>query len=143
MIPNATAMKTLLLLAFLLTAAAGRAQDFAFITHPDTAEKAVSADEVKSILLNNRTKWGSGPVIKLAVLTEGAVHEKVIKDFTQRTPDQFDKYWKKQVFTGAGTMPALMKSDADVVAYVAANPGAFGYVAKGSVTDKVKLLGGP
>jgi len=117
-----------------------RAQEAVFIVHPDVADPAISADDAKSILLGNLTKWRSGPVIKLIVLTEGSVHEKTIKDYTQRTPDQFDKYWKKKVFTGQGSMPAQAKTDAEVIAYVAANPGALGYVDKTSVTDKVKEL---
>jgi ABC-type phosphate transport system substrate-binding protein len=137
-------MKHITFLAALFGAAlVSRAEDIAFIAHPSLTEKAVTADEVKNILLNNKTKWSSGPAIKLVVLADGALHEKVIKDFAQRTPDQFDKYWKKAVFTGVGSMPNSAKTDADVIAYVAANPGAFGYVAKASVTDKVKVLAGP
>lgn len=133
-------MKSFILLAFLALGAAAHAQDIAFIAHPSLKEGSVTAEEVKNILLNNKTKWASGPAIKLAVLNDGAVHEKVMKDFAGRSPEQFLVYWKKQVFTGVGSMPAQSKTDAEVVAYVAENPGAFGYVAKASVTDKVKVL---
>jgi ABC-type phosphate transport system substrate-binding protein len=114
-----------------------------FIAHPSTAESVVSAEDAKNILLGNKTKWGSGANIKLVVLTDGEVHESVVKDHTQRTTDQFDKHWKKLVFTGKGAMPATGKTDADVIAYVAANPGAFGYVAKDSATAQVKVLSTP
>ena len=120
--------------------AAVRAQEFVFIAHPATAEAAVSSDEVKNILLGNKTKWDSGGVIKLVVLADGTLHDKIVQSFTQRNADQFDKYWKKQVFTGKGTLPAPAKSDADVIGYVAATPGSFGYIAKDSATDKVKVL---
>lgn len=134
-------MKTLFtLLALAVSTVAGHAAGVVFITHPATAEAAVSADEAKNILLGNKTKWGSGPNIKLVILTEGPVHDEVIKDHTQRTADQFDKHWKKLVFTGKGSMPATGKTDAEIIAYVAANPGAFGYVAKDSVTSQVKVL---
>jgi len=132
--------KLLFIAAFLGLTFAARGQDAVFIVHPDLNEGTLTAENVKHILLGNKTKWPHGSVIKLVVLTEGAVLEKVIKDYTQRTPDQFDKFWKKQVFTGVGTMPAQAKTDAEVIAYVAANPGAIGFIAKESVTDKVKVI---
>lgn len=135
-------MKRLLLLAaallgFALTA---RAQDAVFVTNTASADASLSADDVKAILLGNKTKWDGGGVIKLVVLTEGALNEKVIRDHTQRSADQFDKYWKKLVFTGKGMPPASAKTDADVIDYVSKNPGSFGYVAKESASDKVKVI---
>ncbi len=136
-------MKLFSLLAFVLAAFAVHAhgQDAALIAHPSVGDATVSAEDVKGILLGTKTKWDGGGVIKLVVLSEGAVHDKVIKDYTQRTSDQFDKYWKKQVFTGKGIMPQVVKTDAEVLDYVAKTPGAFGYVAKENATAAVKLLG--
>lgn len=116
---------------FLLLAAlsfsAAHAQEAVFIVHPSVTETSLTADDVKNVLLGNKTKWGSGN-LKLVVLTEGAVHQKIIQTYTQRSTDQFDKYWKKQVFSGKGIAPTTAKTDAEVVEYVSKNPGAFGYV---------------
>lgn len=135
-------MKKLFLLSLLCAAVTGalHAQDAALIVHPASAEVKLSPDDVKGLLLGTKTKWDGGTVVKLVVLAEGPVHEKVIKDFTQRTGDQFDKYWKKQVFTGKGIMPHVAKSDAEVVEYVAKTPGSFGYVARESATAAVKVV---
>ncbi|HEY0947547.1 MAG TPA: hypothetical protein VGD81_19850 [Opitutaceae bacterium] len=133
-------MKTLLLvLAFVAAAGLVRAQEAAFVAHPGVPDSAVSAADIKNILLGTKTNWSKGP-LRLVVQTEGPVHAAVIQRYTQRSPDQFDKYWKKQVFTGKGTMPASAKNDGEVIAFVAATPGAFGYVAPESVTDQVKRL---
>jgi ABC-type phosphate transport system substrate-binding protein len=115
------------------------AQDAVFITNAASADVTLSGDDVKAILLGNKTKWDAG-VIKLVVLTEGAVHDKVVRDHTQRSADQFDKYWKKLVFTGKGMPPATAKTDAEVIDYVSKNPGSFGYVAKENAGDKVKII---
>ena len=135
-------MKRLSLLALVLGVflAAGHAQDAALIAHPSVGDAKLSADDVKGILLGTKTKWDSGGVIKVVVLSDGALHDRVIKDFTQRTSDQFDKYWKKQVFTGKGIMPQVAKTDAEVLEYVAKTPGAFGYVGKENATGAVKVL---
>ena len=125
------------LLALALTA---KAQDVVFVVHRDLTETTLSAEDVKNILLGNLTKWPKGPVIKLVILTEGPVQTKVIRDHTQRTPDQFDKFWKRKVFTGTGIMPAQVQTEAEVIAYVAANPGAIGYVSKPNASEKVRIL---
>jgi ABC-type phosphate transport system substrate-binding protein len=130
---------------FLLTwlavsAAAAFGADYKLITHPTTSASALSKEDVKNILLGNKTKWDGAGAIKLAVLAEGATHEAVIQEFTARTADQFDKYWKKQVFTGKGTAPDAFKTDAELVAHVAKTPGAFGYVSGSAKIDGVKVL---
>jgi len=135
-------MKTLrflsILLAFLALAAAGaRAADGVFITHPSGPD-AVSKEEIKSILLGNKTKWDSGTLIHLAVLADGSIHDGIVQEYTARSADQFEKYWKKQVFTGKGSAPESLKSDSEMIAYVAKTPGAFGYV--GAAGAGVKVL---
>lgn len=130
-----------LLLALLLgLASAARAQDVSFIVNPQGADASLSADDLKAVLLGNKTKWEGGGLVKLAVLTAGAAHDKVMKDHVQRSADQFDKYWKKLVFSGKGVMPAQAADEAAMIDYVSKTPGALGYVSAGAVTDKVKVL---
>lgn len=118
-----------------------RAADAVFVTHPDNNVATLSKEDVKNILLGNKAKWPSGGVIKLAVLSAGAVHEAVVQEYTARSADQFDKYWKKQVFTGKGIAPDTFKSDAELLAFIAKTPGAFGYVAAGAANNSVKVVG--
>lgn len=119
--------------------AAAFAQDVTLIAHPSVSENTLSADDVSNILLGKKTSWSSG-VIKLAVLADGPVHDNMLKAYAQRTADQFDKHWKKLVFTGKGIMPSQFKTEAELLAYVANTPGAFGYVAPGAVTGAVKAI---
>lgn len=117
-----------------------RAADVAFITNPQGGDAALSAGDLKAVLLGNKTKWNSGGLVKLAVLESGPLHEQVVQDNTQRSADQFDKFWKKLVFTGKGVPPATAADEAAMLDYVAKTPGALGYVSAGAVTDKVKVL---
>lgn len=117
-----------------------KAQDIAFIRHPEGSDPALSADDVKAVLLGNKVRWNSGGIVQLAVLTAGAAHDKVMADYAQRSADQFDKYWKKQVFTGKGVMPKQLADEAALIDYVATTPGAFGYVSAGAVTDRVARI---
>ncbi len=129
-----------LLLACAALAVAARAADYQLIANPDAGTATVSKEEAKNILLGNKSKWDNGTVIRLAVLSDGPTHDKVINDITARTADQFGKYWKKQVFTGKGVMPETMADDAAMIAYVAKTPGAFGYVSGDAKPEGVKVL---
>ncbi len=131
---------TLLLTVLLSFAGLVRADDAVFIVNPAGADASISAEAAKAILLGNKTKWDGGGLIKLAVLTQGEAHEKIMHDFVQRSADQFDKYWKKMVFSGKGMMPVQAASDVDLIAYVAKTQGAIGYVSAASVTGAVKVL---
>lgn len=128
-----------LLGALILGAVSARAAEAVFIVNPSVSETSLSADDVKSILLGSKNKWASGN-LKLVVQTAGPVHDEVLQTYTQRSAEQFDKFWKKQVFTGKANPPVTAKSDAEVVAYVAGNAGAFGYVAKSAVNADVKVV---
>lgn len=134
-------MKTFFLTTLLLvTGLIARAQDAVFIAHSSTADVTLNADDLKSSLLGTKTKWDGGAPIKLGVLQSGPVHEKAIREFTQRSPDQFDKFWKKLVFTGKGMAPSSFASDEEAVAWVAKTPGALAYVAADKATDQVKIV---
>ncbi|CAM2822249.1 substrate-binding domain-containing protein [Rariglobus hedericola] len=130
-----------LFLALLLgMTAAARADDVAFIVNPQGADASLSADDLKAVLLGNKTKWDGGGLIKLAVLTAGPAHDSVMQTYAQRSADQFEKYWKKLVFTGKGFMPMQAADEAAMIEYVAKTPGALGYVSASAVTDRVKVL---
>jgi ABC-type phosphate transport system substrate-binding protein len=134
-------MKSLFLILTLSAFAAFvRGDEIALIAHPSVPAESIDDDGVKSFLLGTKTKWPNGPVLKLAVLHSGSVHETVIKTFTNRTAEQFDKYWKKQVFTGQGIMPFIAKTEAEMLDYVASNPGAFGYISRSAATGAVKTV---
>ena len=51
-----------------------------------------------------------------------------------------NSYWQQQVFSGRASPPVVKPSDAEVVAYVAATPGAIGYVAADATVAGVKVL---
>jgi ABC-type phosphate transport system substrate-binding protein len=134
-------MRLIPLIALMIgLASIGRAQEPAFVVNKDTKVASLTADDVKNILLGTKLKFDDGTSIRLAVLVDGQVHEKVVRGFTQRSVDQFEKYWKRLVFTGKGIMAEQCKGDAEVIDYVSKNPGAFGYVDKSSVTPAVAIV---
>ncbi|MDX1676274.1 phosphate ABC transporter substrate-binding protein [Arsukibacterium sp.] len=57
-----------------------------------------------------------------------------------RSSSQLKSHWAKLVFTGKGTPPAELATEAAVIEHVATNPNAIGYVDAASVTDEVKVV---
>ena len=66
--------------------------------------------------------------------------DKFVKKFAGKTAKQFQNFWRKMVFSGKGKMPQAFASEADLAAFVAANPGSIGYVAKGAAIDGAKQI---
>lgn len=66
--------------------------------------------------------------------------EKFYTAVTNKNEAQLKSYWSGLVFTGKGQPLPSVAGDADVVAKVAAEADAIGYVDKAAVTDKVKVL---
>jgi hypothetical protein len=50
------------------------------------------------------------------------------------------QYWQQEIFSGRGTPPPVRASDLEVAEYVAANPGAIGYVAADAEVKDVKVV---
>ncbi|MDU9413198.1 phosphate ABC transporter substrate-binding protein [Pseudomonas sp. zfem005] len=69
-----------------------------------------------------------------------ATKEKFYTAVTSKNEAQLKSYWSGLVFTGKGQPLPTVAGDADVVAKVAAEADAIGYVDKTAVTDKVKVL---
>lgn len=59
---------------------------------------------------------------------------------TNKSESQLKSYWSGLVFTGKGQPLPSVAGDADVIAKVAAEPDAIGYVDAAAVNDSVKVL---
>jgi len=102
---------------------------------------ALADSEISRAFLGKLKSYGDGsgitPVnLKVGNDTRTAFEKNVLK----KSSSQVKAYWSKLVFSGKGKPPKELGSDADVVNFVAGNPGAIGYVDAGSVNDKVKVI---
>ena len=58
-----------------------------------------------------------------------------------RSNSQLKAYWSKLVFTGKGTPPRAVNSDAEVIKLIAKNPNMIGFVSQGKADASVKVVG--
>ena len=131
-------MRTLLVSVALLCVAVLPAAE-TVIVHAGNATAQLDEGKMKDLFLGKSTSWEAGGSVKIAIAKEGAATEALMGKLGKNV-SQFTTGWKKLVFTGKGSMPETVDNDEAVVAFVAANPGAIGFVDDSKVKDGVKAI---
>jgi TonB family protein len=101
---------------------------------------SISEGELKSIFLEERRSLSDGSHAEPVVEKVGAVHEAFVHEYLGKSADDLQTFYRALVFTGRGSMPKELGSDAEMLAYVARTKGAIGYVSAEALTDGVKTL---
>ena len=115
--------------------------DIAVVVHPSNAS-AVSADDLNRLFLGRTSSFADGSKATPLNLAEGqAARDEFDSKVLNRSAAQLKAYWSKLVFTGKGTPPKELATDADVKAAVAADPTAIGYIDAAAVDATVKVVG--
>ena len=55
-------------------------------------------------------------------------------------PKKLIGIWKKVIFTGLGTPPKILSTEAEMVQYVASTKGAIGYICASTQPENVKVF---
>ncbi len=100
----------------------------------------VAPAQVQKIFLGKSAQWNDGARIILATLKGGDTANAFLKTFVKKSPKQFSNFWKKAVFSGTGEMPASFKTEAELVTFVAGNPGAVGFIDEATAHESVKVI---
>jgi TonB family protein len=100
----------------------------------------VSATDLKRVFLEEKNSLADGTHVEPVLEKNGPVHEAFLQEYLGRTDDDLRAYYRTLVFTGRGSMPKELGSDAEVVAYVARTRGAIGYVSGAASLEGVKML---
>ncbi len=121
------------------TAGPAIAANVTVIANKGFPSASISKADLKDVALGDKTAVG-GASVTLVTLEAGGTHEDFLKVFVEKSGLQFANYWKQMIFTGKGKPPKAFKNEAELVAFVAANKGAIGYVSAGTDTSAVKVL---
>jgi hypothetical protein len=130
------------LLVLLSCCAAASAQDVVLVANKDVQISGIANSDLRAIFLGSKTRFADGSHAVPVTLKGGPIHEVFLKNHLSETPEDFRAQWRKSVFTGQGAMPKACDSEAAMLEYVAATPGAVGYVSRvpPEAAEKVKLL---
>jgi ABC-type phosphate transport system substrate-binding protein len=111
---------------------ASAAGAFRVVVHPQVKGAEIPRAALGAIFLKQASKWGDGrPAVPVDQSVQSAVRRSFSFDVLQQSVVEVQVYWQRRIT--AGQMPPPVKtSDEDVVAFVASNPGAIGYVSAGT-----------
>jgi len=132
----------ILLLGFLACWSAAMAQDIVLVANKGVQISGIKDSDLRAIFTGEKTRFADGSHAVPVTLKGGPAHEVFLKNHVREDPDEFRAQWRKAVFTGQGAMPRTFDSEAALLQYVAATPGALGYVSRISPQgqDNVKCL---
>jgi TonB family protein len=116
------------------------AGDVRIIANPSVSAEAISAEEIKSVFLEERNSLRDGTRVEPVLSKGGPAHAAFLKEYLGQNDDALQNHYRALVFTGKGPMPKALRSDEEVVAYVARTRGAIGYVSSTVTLDGVKTL---
>lgn len=117
------------------------ADDIIVVANPSVPTDTLAQDEIQSIFLGEIVKWSNNQMITVVTLQDEEMHERFLEKYIRRTPFQFNNVWRRILFTGKGKPPEKMKSQEELLEYVAKTAGAIGYVSSGLIgTKTVKVV---
>lgn len=116
------------------------AQDVVLVANTSVQISEITNADVRAIFMGTKTRFPDGSHAVPVTLKGGATHEVFLKNHVGEGPEEFRAHWRKVVFTGQGAMPKAFDSESALIEYVAATPGAVGYVSRVSSRDGVKSL---
>jgi ABC-type phosphate transport system substrate-binding protein len=106
---------------------------FVVVVHDSNPEVSMPASRVSSLFLKKVTRWADGEAVEPIDLASGSTTR---VEFSQRVHGKdvewVESYWNKLIFSGRGSPPPEVRTDAEVLAFVSAHPRAIGYVSSGT-----------
>jgi TonB family protein len=137
---NKLKLLPLLALVAIFFSADSLAGEVKVIVNSTVRADSISAADLKRIFLQENNSLSDGTHVEPVIERDGAVHKAFLKEYLDRSDDDLQTYYRARVFSGRGSMPKELGSDAEVVAYIAKTKGAIGYVGTETSTDGVKVL---
>lgn len=133
-------LRNLCILPVLFLIAHSALAELVVIVHPSNSD-AINAKNVQRIFLGKEKKFpGGAKVTPINQVSSAPGRDQFDSGILGRSTNQVSAYWSKLVFTGKGIPPKELDNDAAVIAAVAADASAIGYVDSSAVTGDVKAL---
>lgn len=115
--------------------------ELAIIAHPSNPESQISLDTARDIYLGKVTTLpAAGKVVAVDQKESSPAKTDFQAKVLKMDAGQVKTHWSKLIFSGQGTPPSVMAGNAEVRAWVAANPNGIGYIDKQSADGSVKVL---
>jgi len=124
----------------LLSSTYGFSSTFKVIANPSVRADSITPAQLRGIFMEESRSLGDGSHVEPVVARSGEAHEEFLRQYLGKDSDELQNYYRALVFTGKGSMPKTLDSDAEIADYVAKTKGAIGYVSAEEPTEGVKVL---
>jgi ABC-type phosphate transport system substrate-binding protein len=140
MFKKTTILFGVLMLAGTLLARPVAAQQFKVVVNAGADVSGMSSSNLSDIFQKkSRSLPGGEAAVPVDLPTSSPVREAFSQAVHGRGASAIEAWWQQQIFAGKDVPPETKDSDAAVLAFVAATPGAIGYVSAGAaLVDGVK-----
>jgi len=116
------------------------ASDVKVIANSSINVSQITPDDLKRVFLVTKTTLADGSHVVPVHLKHGSAYSAFLRRYMGKSASGLENYYRSLAFTGKGAIPKMLKTDADVVAYVKQTKGAIGYVSAAADTEGVKVL---
>lgn len=104
---------------------------FQVIVNRSNSVASLTRIELSKLFLKKTITWqGNGEVLPVDLSEDSGVRQTFSKLVLRKDVAAVKGYWQQLIFTGRGVPPVEKASEAEVLAYVAANRNAIGYVSR-------------
>ena len=104
------------------------------IAHPFVS---LSGDDIRNVYLGEKQLAGS---LKLVPVSNSVIQNEFLAKVLQTDEPKYQARWIRKRFREGLTPPPTLASDAEVLSFVRATPGAIGYVSRSGEGAGVKVL---
>lgn len=127
--------------ASLLVPFASASAEPVVIAHGALRVEHIDTDTLRALFGMRLRRWPDGEPVRVYVLPpDSAVHQAFVKAILGVLPHRLERTWQTLVYTGTGQAPAQVDSEQEMLARVAATPGAIGYLDQEPANAQVHVL---
>jgi len=113
------------------------------IVHPHNPSTSLSKNNLRAIFAMRIPQWSDGSAIHVFVLEDShPIHTSFTKHILGMFPYQLRRIWDRQVFSGTGIAPTIVKTSEEMRERVSKTQGAIGYLMPEDVDDSIKVIEG-
>lgn len=135
-------MKIVLCLIFLtIMTSVFSSEDFHVVVNKNFTTGNITKDQLKDIYLGDKIYWSDRTKINTTLINHDSEFTNTfIEEVVKKTPDQFNRYWRRKLFSGRGLPPIKFNSTEDLISFVESNEGSIGVVPNVMKNKKVKYI---
>ncbi len=108
------------------------------IANPSVTVAEVSKSDLRDVFTGASSTIKGGAHVVPVLLKDGPTHDEMLTLYVGKSDSAFRATWRSLIFSGQGSMPRSVASEAGVVALVAHTPGAIGYISKATPHEGVR-----